>query len=100
MILDAFSAMPDLPVWLLRLVFSVTIVCIAGGLATLLLRRTSAAVRHRVCALSVAAALAMPAMILWSPEVRLGWLNVAKPRPALAPDSPLLADLEPSSPAI
>jgi beta-lactamase regulating signal transducer with metallopeptidase domain len=90
----------DIPVWLLRLVFSVTLVCVFATLAALLMRRFSAAMRHRIWALSVAAALAMPAMILWSPEVRLGWLNVAKPRPVVAPDAPLVANLEPTSPAI
>jgi beta-lactamase regulating signal transducer with metallopeptidase domain len=101
MIREAFSlASPDFPVWLLRLVFSVTLVCLAAALANLLLRRFSAAVRHRVWALGVAASLAMPMMILWSPELRLGWLNAAKPRPMLPPDSPLVADLEPASPAI
>lgn len=101
MIREAFQfASADFPVWLLRLVFSVTIVCLSAALANLLLRRFSAAMRHRVWALGVAASLAMPAMILWSPEFRLGWLNVAKPRPVLPPDSPLVADLEPASPAI
>ncbi|HEV3303297.1 MAG TPA: hypothetical protein VG055_26830, partial [Planctomycetaceae bacterium] len=101
MIREAFSfASPDFPVWLLRLVFSVTLVCLSAALASVLLRRFSAAMRHRVWALGVAASLAMPLMILWSPELRLGWLNVAKPRPALPADSPLVADLEPSSPAI
>ena len=101
MIREAFSfASPDFPVWLLRLVFSVTLVCLAAALASVLLRRFSAAMRHRVWALGVLASLAMPLMILWSPELRLGWLNVAKPRPALPADSPLVADLEPSSPAI
>ena len=101
MIREAFQfASADFPVWLLRLVFSVTIVCLSAALANLLLRRFSAAMRHRVSGSGVAASLAMPAMILWSPEFRLGWLNVAKPRPVLPPDSPLVADLEPASPAI
>jgi beta-lactamase regulating signal transducer with metallopeptidase domain len=101
MIREAFSfASPDFPVWLLRLVFSVTLVCLSAALASVLLRRFSAAMRHRVWALGVAASLAMPLMILWSPELRLGWLNVAKPRPVLPADSPLVADLEPTSPAI
>jgi beta-lactamase regulating signal transducer with metallopeptidase domain len=99
MIREAFTT-PDLPVWLFRLVFSVTLVCLAAALASLVLRRFSAAVRHRVWALSVAASLAMPAMIAWSPEIRLGWLNVSAPRPTLAPDSPLVADLQPAPPAI
>jgi beta-lactamase regulating signal transducer with metallopeptidase domain len=101
MIREAFLVTsPEFPVWLLRLVFSVTLVCLSAALANLLLRRFSAAMRHRVWALGVAASLAMPAMILWSPELRLGWLNVAKPRPVLPSNSPLVADLEPTSPAI
>jgi beta-lactamase regulating signal transducer with metallopeptidase domain len=101
MIREAFLVTsPEFPVWLLRLVFSVTLVCLSAALANLLLRRFSAAMRHRVWALGVAASLAMPAMILWSPELRLGWLNVAKPRPVLASNSALVADLEPTSPAI
>jgi len=101
MIREALSfASADFPVWVLRLVFSVTLVCLSAGLANLLLRRFSAAMRHRVWALGVAASLTMPVMILWSPELRLGWLSVAKPRPALRADSPLVADLEPASPAI
>ncbi len=88
-----FSTTPDLPVWLLRLVFSVTLVCLAAAVITVLLRRKSAALRHRVWALSVAASLAMPAMLLWSPEVRLGWMNVAAPRDLIAPESLKLADL-------
>ncbi len=94
-----FSTTPDLPVWLLRLVFSVTLVCLAAALTTVMLRRKSAAMRHRVWALSVAASLAMPAMLLWSPEVRLGWMNVAAPRDLVAADSVKLADLSPSSTA-
>ena len=39
----------------------------------------------------------MPAMLLWSPEVRLGWMNVAAPRDLIAPESLKLADLSPSS---
>ena len=45
-----FSTTPDLPVWLLRLVFSVTLVCLAAAVITVLLRRKSAALRHRVWA--------------------------------------------------
>ncbi|HET6325359.1 MAG TPA: M56 family metallopeptidase, partial [Planctomycetaceae bacterium] len=80
MILEALFSPPDLPLWLLRLVFSVTLVCMAAALANLLLRRFSAAMRHRVWALGIAASLAMPVMICWSPEVRLGWLKVVEPR--------------------
>jgi beta-lactamase regulating signal transducer with metallopeptidase domain len=87
-----FLAAYDLPVWLLRLVFSVTLVCMAAFLATLVLRRFSAAMRHRVWALSVAASLAMPVMILWSPEVRLGWLTVPNPRAELTADIPKVAE--------
>ncbi len=94
-----FSTTPDLPVWLLRLVFSVTLVCLAAAVTNLLLRRKSAAMRHRVWALSVAASLAMPAMLLWSPEVRLGWMNVAAPRDLIAPESLKLADLSTASTA-
>ena len=101
MIREAFLfTSADFPVWLLRLVFSVTLVCLAAALANLLLRRFSAAMRHRIWALGVAASLAMPATILWSPEFRLGWLNVAKPRPTLAPDSPLGGSCPAMSPAI
>src|SRR5580704_14788446 len=100
MISEALFSPPDLPLWLLRLIFSVTLVCLAATLANWLLRRLSAAVRHRVWALSVAASLAMPAMILWSPEVRLGWLNVAAPRPVLAADSAKVADLQSDAPTI
>ena len=92
-----FSTTPDLPVWLLRLVFSVTLVCLVAAVTTVLLRRKSAALRHRVWALSMAASLAMPAMLLWSPEVRLGWMNVAAPRDLIAPESLKLADLSPAS---
>jgi beta-lactamase regulating signal transducer with metallopeptidase domain len=87
-----FLAAYDLPVWLLRLVFSVTLVCIAAFLATMLLRRFSAAMRHRVWALSVAASLAMPVMILWSPEVRLGWLTVPNPRAEVTADIPKVVE--------
>ena len=86
MIRDALFSPPDMPLWLPRLVFSVTLVCLAAAMANFLLRRFSAAMRHRVWALGIAASLAMPAMIFWSPELRLGWLNVAPPRPVVAVD--------------
>lgn len=98
MILEALFSPPDLPLWLLRLVFSVTLVCMAAALANLLLRRFSAAMRHRVWALAVAASLAMPAMIWWSPEVRLGWLNVAEPRATVAAEPPQATPRLPSAP--
>ncbi|HXY34699.1 MAG TPA: M56 family metallopeptidase [Planctomycetaceae bacterium] len=90
---------PELPVWLLRLIFSVTLVCVSAALASVLLRRFSAAMRHRIWALCIAGSLAMPAMILWSPEIRLGWVSVAA-RPSISPDAPLLAELKPTAPAI
>jgi beta-lactamase regulating signal transducer with metallopeptidase domain len=100
MIREAFYlAAYDLPVWLLRLVFSVTLVCMAAFLATLVLRRFSAAMRHRVWALSVAASLAMPVMLLWSPEFRLGWLTVPNPRAELTADIPKAAEAPTTSPA-
>jgi beta-lactamase regulating signal transducer with metallopeptidase domain len=95
-----FSTFPELPVWLLRLVFSVTLVCLVATGASLMLRRFSAAMRHRVWALSVVALLAMPVMILWSPELRLGWMRVAEERDVLTADLTNEADLSASSPAM
>src|SRR5580704_17986435 len=99
MIGDIFlSTASDLPVWLLRLVFSVTLVCLAAAAAVVFLRRYSAAMRHRIWALSVAASLAMPAIIVWSPEIRLGWLSIVPRHPAVAVETVTAA--EPASPAI
>jgi beta-lactamase regulating signal transducer with metallopeptidase domain len=97
MIRDALFSPPDMPLWLPRLVFSVTLVCLAAAMANFLLRRFSAAMRHRVWALGIAASLAMPAMIFWSPELRLGWLNVAPPRAVIAADPLPDVDVPPVS---
>jgi beta-lactamase regulating signal transducer with metallopeptidase domain len=86
MIRDALFSPPDMPLWLLRLAFSVTLVCLAAAAASILLRRFSAAMRHRVWALCIAASLAMPAMVFLFPELRLGWLKVTAARTAVTAD--------------
>ncbi len=73
------SLLAELPGWLLRLVFSLTVIWLAAIVAVLLLRRFSAAWRHRVWALSVVASLAVPILIAFSPGIPLGWLNAATP---------------------
>jgi beta-lactamase regulating signal transducer with metallopeptidase domain len=99
MIREALFSPPDLPVWLLRLVFSVTLVCAAAVFVNMLLRRSSAAMRHRVWALSIAGSLAMPAIIFWFPEVRLGWLSVTAPRATVALESPRPSDVPSATPS-
>jgi beta-lactamase regulating signal transducer with metallopeptidase domain len=61
-----------LPMWLIRLTFSVALVGLAALVLNVLPGRTSAAYRHRVWALSLAASLAMPVFIQWLPEFRIG----------------------------
>src|SRR5277367_2241573 len=99
MIREALFSPPDLPVWLLRLVFSVTLVCAAAIFANMLLRRSSAAMRHRVWALSIAGSLAMPAIVFWFPEVRLGWLSVTAPRATVTLESPMQSDVPLATPS-
>lgn len=64
----------ELGEWGLRLIFSLTILWLATGLVVQLLRRSSAALRHRVWALSVLAAIALPALIIGLPSLQLGWI--------------------------
>ncbi|MBI3861585.1 MAG: PD40 domain-containing protein [Planctomycetia bacterium] len=68
--------------WCGRLVFSQTMIWLAAACAAWMLRRSSAAVRHRVWALSVLAALALPITISIVPALRLGWIET---RTALLP---------------
>ncbi|HVC96262.1 MAG TPA: M56 family metallopeptidase [Pirellulales bacterium] len=65
-----------LPGWTVRVVFGATLVWLAATLLVFAVRTASAAVRHRVWALSVVAALALPALIAALPELRTGWLDL------------------------
>jgi ankyrin repeat protein/beta-lactamase regulating signal transducer with metallopeptidase domain len=61
--------------WCIRLVFSQTILWVMAGCAVWLLRRSSAAVRHRVWALSVLLALGLPLTVGTCPSIGLGLLE-------------------------
>src|SRR5258708_12997644 len=63
--------------WCVRLVFSQTILWLTAGFAVWLLRRSSAAVRHRVWALSALVALVLPLTVGTVPALRLGWIKSA-----------------------
>src|SRR5260221_13959179 len=63
--------------WCVRLVFSQTILWLTAAFAVWLLRRSSAAVRHRVWALSALVALGLPLTIGTVPALRLGWIKSA-----------------------
>ncbi|HVC97126.1 MAG TPA: M56 family metallopeptidase [Pirellulales bacterium] len=62
--------------WAVRVVFAVTSVWLAAALVICSLRTASAAIRHRVWALSVIATLVLPALIAALPELRTGWLDL------------------------
>lgn len=70
---DVLTRLPTLPALGLRLILAVTLVWSLAGVFVVLLRRSSAAMRHRCWALSVLASLAVPVLIPWLPEIRLGW---------------------------
>ncbi|HEV7223755.1 MAG TPA: hypothetical protein VGN42_13695, partial [Pirellulales bacterium] len=62
--------------WTVRVLCSVTLVWLAAGAVALLLRTASAAVRHRIWALSAIAALGLPALTAALPELRTGWIDL------------------------
>ncbi len=62
----------DVSMWLFRLTFSVGLIGLTALVMTVVPGRISAAYRHRVWALSLAASLAVPAFIHWLPEYRIG----------------------------
>jgi BlaR1 peptidase M56/Carboxypeptidase regulatory-like domain len=75
-VLESFPIdITHLPVWTVRLVFSLTVIWLVAALTVWLLRRSSASVRHRVWGLSVVAALMAPATAFILPELKLGWLE-------------------------
>jgi beta-lactamase regulating signal transducer with metallopeptidase domain len=63
--------------WGVRLVFAVSLVWLTAALVVVVLRRGSAALRHRVWALSIVAVLALPVLIPGLPEFRMGWFDIA-----------------------
>src|SRR5258708_2168863 len=67
--------------WCVRLVFSQTILWLTAGFAVWLLRRSSAAVRHRVWGLSALVALVLPLTVGTVPALRLGWITSASDSP-------------------
>lgn len=70
--------------WAVRVVFAVTSVWLAVALVICSLRTASAAIRHRVWALSVVATLVLPALIAALPELRIGWLEIGSSRMSMA----------------
>ena len=64
----------ELGTWCLRLVFSLTVLWLTTGLTVWLMRRSSAALRHRIWALSVLVAIAIPVLIIGLPSHPLGWI--------------------------
>src|ERR1700753_1215318 len=56
----------------IRLAFAVTAAMVCALLASALLRRASAALRHRVWALGIVVALLVPAILVALPQRRLG----------------------------
>jgi beta-lactamase regulating signal transducer with metallopeptidase domain len=69
------TSLPTLSAFGMRLIFAVTLVWLLAGVFAVILRRSSAAMRHRCWALSVLASLAVPVLVPWLPEIRLGWLQ-------------------------
>lgn len=69
---------------LLRFFFAVTVVLLSALLLTIVLRRYSAALRHRVWSLSIVAVLLLPWLMLTPARWSLGWLD--PPQPAALPD--------------
>jgi beta-lactamase regulating signal transducer with metallopeptidase domain len=65
-----------------------TIVLLAGGLITLLLRRSSAAVRHLVWTAALVSALVLPAMSLVLPRWEAPIVTLARPDVSIAAVSP------------
>ncbi len=60
--------------FILSLAIRLTLIMIAGGLAALLLRHSSYAVRHVVIAATLACAIALPPLMVLMPEWRVGVL--------------------------
>ena len=85
----------------LRLVCGISAVWLAAALAAIVLRRSSAALRHRVWSLSIAAALVLPALVAVMPEWRVGAISLPP-----APESPAArvaqasATIVPSTPVL
>jgi beta-lactamase regulating signal transducer with metallopeptidase domain len=80
--------------FLLRVICGVSAVWIAAAVGGLLLRRSSAALRHRIWAMSTVAALGLPLAVLMLPEWRVGLVRV--PAPAVPKVSTPLADVHAS----
>lgn len=64
----------DAAAWAFQVLCGATLAWLVAAAAAAVLRRSSAAVRHRVWGLSVLAALAVPPVAAMLPDVRLGWL--------------------------
>jgi len=60
----------------IRVVFAATVAWLVAGAAAVGLRRSPAALRHRIWALSVVAALALPGVVLMVPGWRVGGIRV------------------------
>ena len=75
-----------------RLLIAVTAIWLCAGLASILLQSSSAALKHRLWAVSIAAALLMPLLVLILPEWRLGIIRSE-------PQVQIVADAQRSLPA-
>lgn len=80
-LMDVFES--PLP-WLGDLALRATVILALAWLATLLLRRASAAARHAVLTLAVAGLLALPVLSLFLPRIELPVLQSTAPPPAPA----------------
>ena len=80
----------------LRVTFAVTATWAVAGLATLALRSSPAALRHRLWSLATAATLALPALLLVLPEWRVG--VIALPEGRVAVDTGTRAEAPVTSP--
>ncbi|MGE5609065.1 MAG: M56 family metallopeptidase [Bacillota bacterium] len=69
--------------FVLRVMCGVSVVWLAAAVGGLLLRRSSAALRHRIWAMSTVAVLGMPAAVLLLPEWRVGTINLSIPTEAV-----------------
>ncbi|HVX12999.1 MAG TPA: hypothetical protein VHC22_17580 [Pirellulales bacterium] len=66
-----------LTVWAIRFLFSVTMIWLVTAIAALCLQRSSAAIRHRLWAVSTAAALVLPGLVVLFPELGMGWIRLS-----------------------
>ncbi len=83
MLMHALSA-PWLVVFSIRLLIAVTAIWLCAGIANVALRSFSAALKHRVWAMSTAAVLLTPVLLLVMPEWKTGIIRAERVEPVIA----------------